>query len=65
MQSTPQFIETISRLAGVSVADAKKIYNYYYKHKIIKSCKHTGQIRVTHGAFLDKDVLLRALKMVE
>jgi hypothetical protein len=47
-------------LSGLPVEDAKKAYATLLKHKGIKVNSVTGEVTVKHGAFMDKQVLLRA-----
>ena len=43
-------------------AEAHAIYALYRKEKIVKIDGINGSILITHGAFMDKDVLDRALQ---
>lgn len=54
------FLDTIVSLSGLSVDDAKKVYATLLKHKGIKVNSITGEVTVKHGAFMEKEVLLRA-----
>lgn len=55
-----RFVDTIVSLSGLSVDDAKKVYAVLLQHKGIKVNSVTGEVVVKHGAFMDKEVLLRA-----
>jgi transcription initiation factor TFIIIB Brf1 subunit/transcription initiation factor TFIIB len=55
-----RFLDTIVSLSGLPVEDAKKAYATLLKHKGIKVNSVTGEVTVKHGAFMDKQVLLRA-----
>ena len=55
-----RFLNSIMSLSGLSVDDAKKAYATLLKHKGIKVNSVTGEVLVKHGAFLEKEVLLRA-----
>ena len=50
----------ISETAKMNEADASAVVEYYFAQKIIKATAHDG-IKVSHGAFLDAEVLSRAL----
>ena len=63
MQSRQSFIEAIEQISGI--ANASDVLDYYIKERIVSVNKHIGQYNVTHGAFLDKDVLLRASKKIQ
>ena len=57
------FAADIARMAGVSIEVANKIVGFYKK---IKAVKYDGmRYVVKHGAFLDRDVLLRAAEQIK
>jgi len=55
------FIETLMNLSNISREDAVKVKDLYLKNKIAKCDAVIGRISVKHGAFLDKEVILRAV----
>ena len=65
MSSKDHLAESIARQAGCDTKDANKIISYYLQEKIVKIDKHNGGLLLTHGAFMDKDVLLRALETIK
>lgn len=56
------FLKTLMTLGGISESDAEKVLAVYRKNKIVKMDSVNGVMSVKHGAFLDRDVILRALK---
>lgn len=54
------FIETLMNCGGISRDEATKVKDLYLKNKIAKCDAVIGRISVKHGAFLDKEVILRA-----
>lgn len=61
MTSKENFIEALIAISKCSPDQAEKVLSFYLKNKIAKIDPHIGQINVRHGAFLDKDVILRAI----
>ena len=53
------FLECVMH-AGLNEADARKAIATLLKVKAAKQDRQTGCIRVVHGAYMDRDVLLRA-----
>ena len=62
MKSRQSFIEAIEQISGID--NAADVLDYYLKERIVRLDKHIGQYNVTHGSFLDKDVLIRASNLV-
>ena len=56
-----KFIEYCQEHAKLGRDDAKKVLAYYLKHKLMKLDSVTGDFKVKHGAYLDADVLKRAV----
>ena len=56
-----KFLDYCEKHAKLSRADAKKVLAYYLKHKLMKLDSVTGDFKVKHGAYLDADVLQRAV----
>ena len=56
-----EFIESLQRLGGITEDQATLVMNYYLKHRIAKIDHGIGRVNVKHGAFLDRDVILRAV----
>jgi hypothetical protein len=63
MNHRQSFIETIEQISGID--NASDVLDYYIKERIVRIDKRIGQFQVTHGAFLDKDVLIRASRAVQ
>lgn len=57
------FAETLAAAGGISEGDAIKVMNLYLKSKLAKLDRHIGRISVKHGAYLDRDVIRRAVEM--
>ena len=56
------FTDTLVEIAGISKADAFKALATFRKAKAVKLHIGIGRITVKHGAFLAKDVILRAVQ---
>ncbi len=57
------FTETLIRCGEFDREDAIKVKNLYLAKKLAKIDIGIGRINVKHGAYLDQDVLTRALAM--
>lgn len=57
------FIETLQGFAGISRADAIKVKALYLKHRLATLDPGIGKIHVKHGAYLEPDVIHRAVDM--
>jgi hypothetical protein len=59
------FAAQLSRIAGLSTDDAFKVLNIYIKNKLVKrdTCNQTWNVK--HGAFLNYDVIIRALEAAQ
>ena len=55
------FVETVAERAGISGDEAFKVFRVYKKAKAIKFDRTNSRFSVVHGAFMDKEVILRAL----
>lgn len=55
------FIETIMNIAGCNKAEAKKVMRLYLKERLAKCDAVIGRITVKHGAYLEADVIRRAI----
>lgn len=55
------FAAQVARIAGISKEDGFKVLRVYVKNKLVKrdTCNQTWNVK--HGAFLDREVILRAL----
>lgn len=53
------------QMHDISAADAKAVSTLYLKRKLSKLDAVNGRISVKHGAFLDRDVVLRAVVMAK
>lgn len=60
MNAVQKFIEFVTA-KGFTQVEAEKILAVYKKARVIKFDKFMPQFQVTHGAFLDADVLRNAL----
>lgn len=56
------FIEALMKLGNITKADAEKVYRVYQKLKVVKVDAVGGAINVTHGGFLDRSVIKRAVR---
>lgn len=56
-------VENIARLGEITTAEAEKVYDHYRKSRIIKISVGLGRATVTHGAYLDRPVIRRALAL--
>ncbi len=59
------FIECVRRDTGFTQEQAEKVLAFYVKHKLMKLDAVDGRFYVKHGAYLDSDVLRRALEKAE
>ena len=55
-----EFVRTLMRFGRIGRAKAERVFAYYRRHKLVKRELWMGEIKVTHGAFLDMDVIRRA-----
>ena len=46
----------------ISTDDATTVADYYLKHKLAKLRVNDGSVTIKHGAFLERDVIKRALE---
>ena len=63
MATRQSFIEAMEQISGID--NASDVLDYYLEERMARLDVHTGQYRITHGAFLDKDVLIRASKWLD
>ena len=54
----------VARLGDIACSDAEMVVEYYLTHKIAKYAFDGSSLNVTHGSFLDRDVIRRALAIV-
>lgn len=58
-----EFASSLQTIAGISEEQAMKVMSFYLgKCKAAKLDAVIGKINVKHGAFLDRDVILRAVE---
>lgn len=57
------FVQALIDIAGISENEAVAVKNLYLKNKLAKSDAIMGRITVKHGAYLDREVILRAVEM--
>lgn len=55
------FIECLMTAASITHAEAEKVLAIYRKSRAVKLDAVGGTLTVKHGAFWDRDVILRAL----
>lgn len=56
-----KLVEAIATCGKISAADAELVAGFYLKEKVAKLSITIGQFTIQHGAFLDEDVIARAL----
>lgn len=61
VQAGEDFTQTLMDLHGITKDDAWKVLEVYRKARAVKLDAFHGRYSVKHGAFLDHDVVLRAL----
>ena len=54
----------VARLGDITCSDAELVVDYYLTHKIAKYSADGSSCNVSHGSFLDRDVIRRALSIV-
>lgn len=59
------FIEVLVALGGITDEQAQKVLAYYVKHKLVKLSIGVGAYNVKHSAFLDRDVIQRAVELTK
>lgn len=57
-----EMIVAIAKAGGISQENALRVYSEYNRLKVIKHDPSHG-VSVIHGAFLDKETILRTLEM--
>jgi len=60
VEAEKKFVEALMNHGDISESEAKKVMGVYWKLKVIKR-DGVDRIKVKHGQFLDKEVILRAL----
>lgn len=55
------FVTVLVEQHGFTKSEAKEILDEYLRVRVMKLGMSDGQFHVKHGAFMDKDVLQRAL----
>jgi len=61
VQAEENFIASLMELGGITRAEATRVCDLYRREKLIKRDAVGGVYNVKHGAFLDRDVIRRAL----
>lgn len=61
IEAENNFVATLRHIASLSEADAEMVFNAYRKLGLVKRQFAIGRYTVTHGAFLDRENILRAL----
>jgi hypothetical protein len=66
MNTIDTITTSIQTIAGITKEQASKVVSLYMSKKIgvLKIDVHNGGIEIKHGAFMDKQVILRALKSI-
>jgi len=55
------FVATLVSIAGITTEEAFKVLAVYRKAKVVKNDYAVSRISVKHGAFMGREVILRAL----
>lgn len=61
IEAETNFVATLREIADLSEADAQTVFDAYRKLGLVKRHLAIGRYTVTHGAFLDRENILRAL----
>jgi hypothetical protein len=56
------FVGALMDIGGITRGEANRVFNYYRKNRLIKRFG-LRDIRVTHGSFLDVDVIRRCVEL--
>lgn len=64
MTTKQHMIEAIATAGAISVDQAEQVLAVFIKVKAVKFGAHDG-FTVTHGAFMDREVIRRALSQVK
>jgi hypothetical protein len=57
------FVEWVMEQTGCTEAEAEKVLRIYKKERLMKIDSYMGTWHIKHGAFLDVDVLRRAIEI--
>ena len=57
------FVASLSILGDITKEEAERVFAYYRKHKIAKVDAVNGRVDVTHGAFLDRETIRKAVAL--
>lgn len=60
-----RLVTCLTALADITAEEARKVAAHYLKIRVAKLDAVTGQFTVKHGAFLDKDTILRAVALAK
>ena len=60
-----EFEASLRELGGLTEAQARTVTRFYLKKRLAKLDPISGTIRVRHGAYLDMDVLQRAVTLAK
>jgi hypothetical protein len=60
VRAEEEFIGTLMSTGGLDREAAERVLSYYRKHKIVRMDAVNARMSVTHGMFLDRDVIQRA-----
>ena len=55
------FVEIIMRCGGCTETEAQRVSDFYMRERLAKLDAVVGTINVKHGAYLDHDVIQRAI----
>lgn len=55
------FLDALHRLGGITREEAAKVCAEYRRLRVLHVDRSTGHYSTKHGAFLDRDVIRRAL----
>ena len=55
------FIATLMTMGDIDKGEAERVSSYYRKHKPVVRDAVNGTVNVKNGAFLDRDIIRRAV----
>lgn len=62
MNAVDSFVDSVMDQFGFSQDEARKIWEVYFKNRIVKTDATMGQYKLADGRFWDKEVMRRALE---
>lgn len=61
VRAEESFLDVLVDLGGISRDEAERVLAYYRKHRLVKMDAVNGRMDVSNGAFLERDVIRRAV----